>query len=209
MFEPMLPLRLAHVTSELVLRNAATSVAMWTEAVSRTAEFWVQMAGQAADSLTSATKSSRKTTRSWYRHPDATPTLFPFAAFTDLPMQAFVAQWGAMIRSAATAPTSAPFMGPLAGMLTPPNTPSFGMLAPWQTWLRLFPLPTSATTWPMAAALMAAGMPQGAAWPTAEAGAHVLAATQKAVQGIEEIFASYRSEGGHALAQITWAGRVH
>ena len=55
---------------------------------------------------------------------------------------------------------------------------------------------------PAAAALMTAGVSHRVAWPTAKAGAAALDAAHIAARSVERAFSSYRSDGGHAVAQI-------
>jgi 2,4-dienoyl-CoA reductase-like NADH-dependent reductase (Old Yellow Enzyme family) len=73
--------------------------------------------------------------------------------------------------------------------------------------MKMMAAPAGTPAWPMAFALLACGMPQRAAWSTAEAGAHANEASRKAAEGLEQMFSAYRSDGGHAIAQILWAGR--
>jgi hypothetical protein len=83
---------------------------------------------------------------------------------------------------------------------------------PWQAfllWQRLFFSPQSTAASPMASVFMSWGMPASAAWPVAEAGVHALEATMKAAEGMQELFSSYRSEGGHATAQIVRTWKLH
>jgi hypothetical protein len=69
----------------------------------------------------------------------------------------------------------------------------------------MFPLGTQPMAWPMAYSMMAVGVPRSVAWPTAEANAAALDAAETATRSINNAFSSYRSTGGHALAQIAYA----
>ncbi len=208
MFDPFMPLQLAQAASRLMLHNTASSMALWTDATRQSTAYWANVANTAANDLTPAALR-RKTTRSWYRHPDAIASPFPFVATAWSPFQPFAEPMAAMMRAAPAMPFMSAFMGPATGIFAPQVAAPFDLMAPWQAWLRLFPRPSGIPAWPMAAVLMAAGMPQRAAWPTAEASAHVIAAAQQTAKGVEEMFASYRSEGGHAQVLIGRSGRVH
>ena len=57
-------------------------------------------------------------------------------------------------------------------------------------------------SWPMAFFLIGAGVPQRSAWTAAEANAGLIEATRRTAAATEAAFSTYRSEGGHATAQI-------
>jgi hypothetical protein len=75
-------------------------------------------------------------------------------------------------------------------------------MSPVTAWWGMFPLRGNPATWPMAYALMTAGMPRSVAWPTAEANAAALDAAEAATDSLNDVFATYRSESGYAVAQI-------
>lgn len=238
MFDPMLPMRLAQMTGEMMWRQSAANAQMWSQMMTGGAGMWgLPAAGNDAD-----LRGSRRTVRSWYRQPDTESVSPPWAmiwqanplamlmsnpapasmppAATDMPA-ALMAAWQPWLRFwSQSAPQqanplsmlmSSPAMAAMPSMPKLPGLPGMpaAMMAAWQPWLGLWSQAAPPQSWPMAMMLMGAGFPQAAAWPTAEAGAHVLAATAKAVEGIEQMFASYRSDGGHAIAQIVRPRRFH
>jgi hypothetical protein len=81
---------------------------------------------------------------------------------------------------------------------TGPTTTS----SPVAAWWGMFPLNANPATWPMAYSLMNVGVPKTVAWPAAEANAAALEAAEVATASINEVFASYRSDSGHAVARI-------
>jgi hypothetical protein len=74
---------------------------------------------------------------------------------------------------------------------------------PFQAWLGLFPFASAPAAWPMAFMMIASGMPSSVAWPTAEANVAAIDAAGAAAVTVRQAFASYRSEGGHTLRQIS------
>jgi hypothetical protein len=79
------------------------------------------------------------------------------------------------------------------------NSPMF---APARAWWGLFPLQGNPSSWPMAYAMMSAGVPRAVAMPTAEANVAAMDAAQLAQQSISRTFSSYRSDGGHAVSPM-------
>lgn len=61
--------------------------------------------------------------------------------------------------------------------------------------------------WPMAYSMIAQGVPDSVAWPTAEANAAVLDATAVLTEQAQQTFASYQSAGGFAMAHV-WAPKT-
>lgn len=110
--------------------------------------------------------------RSWYRHPDG-------------PRRATSPTGMAMLPAFA-------WMSPTAGN----QAEAWAMLwtAPWR---RDMPL----GAWPMAFWMVALGMPQSVALPTARANVAALEAAQTAASAVST-FVSFRSDGGHALAEV-------
>ncbi len=82
------------------------------------------------------------------------------------------------------------------------------MFAPVRAWWSLFPLQGNPASWPMAYAMMSAGVPRAVALPTAEANVAAMDAADAATASIDRAFSSYRSDSGFAVAQIvspkTW-----
>jgi hypothetical protein len=79
------------------------------------------------------------------------------------------------------------------------NSPMF---APVRAWWGLFPLEGPPASWPMAYAMMTAGVPRTVALPAAEANAAAMDAADVAKQSIDRAFSSYRSDSGFAVSQI-------
>jgi hypothetical protein len=80
------------------------------------------------------------------------------------------------------------------------NSPMF---APARAWWGMFPLQGNPASWPMAYAMMTAGVPRAVAMPTAEANIAAMDAAQLATQSIDRaFFPSYRSEGGYAVSPM-------
>jgi hypothetical protein len=75
-------------------------------------------------------------------------------------------------------------------------------------WFGMFPLNATPSSWPMAYAFMAAGIPRSVAWPAAEANDAVLDAAEAATASFNSAFANYRSESGYAMAQIVSPRRL-
>jgi len=191
MLDPLLALKLTQATTEAAMSNAATMMSVWSETATTMLDFWGGLAGAAVAATPAPTR--RSTARSWYRQPEPTPPpmspLFPFWSWQPTPPPAHHQAFA------------------MPGMPFAPSTDF--PFNPWQAWAKFLPVQLSTPAWPMAFAFMAGGMPAAAAWPTAEASAHVMEASRKATQGVEQMFASYRSEGGHALAQIFWPKHLH
>ena len=76
------------------------------------------------------------------------------------------------------------------------------MFAPVRAWWGLFPLEGNPSSWPMAYAMMTAGVPRSVALPTAEANVAAMDAAEAAKASIDHAFGAYRSESGFAVAQI-------
>jgi hypothetical protein len=76
------------------------------------------------------------------------------------------------------------------------------LFAPMRAWWGLFPLEGNPASWPMAYAMMTAGVPRAVALPAAEANMAAMDAAEAASTSIDRAFSSYRSESGFAVAQI-------
>lgn len=86
------------------------------------------------------------------------------------------------------------------------------MFAPMRAWWGLFPLQGNPASWPMAYAMMSAGVPRAVALPTAEANVAAMEAADAAKASIDHAFSSYRSDSGFAVSQViapkTWLGSL-
>lgn len=69
-------------------------------------------------------------------------------------------------------------------------------------WLSMTPFGRSPMVLQMAYAMMAFGVPRSVAMPAAEANAAVFDAAEVAAAPIKDAFANYRTDGGHASAQV-------
>jgi hypothetical protein len=76
------------------------------------------------------------------------------------------------------------------------------MFAPMRAWWGMFPLEGNPASWPMAYAMMTAGVPRAVALPAAEANMAAMDAAEVATTSMDRVFSSYRSESGFAMAQI-------
>jgi len=117
-------------------------------------------------------------------------------------------------RSAVTAPvvsTAAPST-PLDFVRMTNAWAASPMFAPIRAWWGLFPLEGNPVSWPMAYAMMSAGVPRAVAMPAAEANVAAMDAADAATQSIDRAFSSYRSDSGFAVAQVispkNWLGAL-
>ena len=77
-------------------------------------------------------------------------------------------------------------------------------LTPMTVWWNLMPANAVPTSWPMAYAFMSSGVPRAVAWPAAEANAAMIDAAEAAAETVNTAFASYRSESGYTMAQMSY-----
>jgi hypothetical protein len=80
---------------------------------------------------------------------------------------------------------------------------------PFTFWMRALPLEGNPAAWPMALAMMGYGLPRSVAYPLAGANTAALEAVTSAGRAIDEHwrdFSAYRSDGGHATAQVRIVG---
>lgn len=84
-----------------------------------------------------------------------------------------------------------------------------GPNGPYAQWTKTFApyFPWPAMTWaymqtPLTAMLMQSGMPYTVAAPSAKASTYAMDAADAAREQIEHVYASYRTDGGHAAAQL-------
>lgn len=116
------------------------------------------------------------------------------------PMAAFgwpIPQWPAT----PPATTQFPFQAPANPYMSNPYMSNPFMANPYMAMFNMFPFAAATPAgpaWPMAFMMIAAGMPQSVAWPTAKANAAVMDAADVAAVSVHKAFSSYRSEGGHA-----------
>lgn len=81
-----------------------------------------------------------------------------------------------------------------------------GPYAQWaKTFAPFFPWPVmtwAMTQMPLTAMLLSTGMPYSVASPSAKAGTCAMDAAEAARQQMQNVYAAYRSDGGHAAAQL-------
>ena len=82
------------------------------------------------------------------------------------------------------------------------------MFAPIRAWWNLFPLQGNPASWPMAYAMMTAGVPRAVALPAAEANVAAMDAAEAASSSIDHMLSSYRSESGFAVAQVVVSSKA-
>jgi hypothetical protein len=213
MLDIFLPMRMAQVFSEMAFRNVNTAMSLWTDGANRAVSGWSEPSGGTRDD---------RTVRSWYRQPDAPsrPALpfsgygfgYPSVSPPAFPPVAQFAPWLGWVEMMGSGMNSGlgGKGGTGAGSCMMPASPAASLAlwqAPMQAWMRMMSSMPGGAASPIAFGLMAFGMPRAAAWPTAEASAHAIEASRKAAEGLEQMFSTYRSDGGHAIAQIIWAGR--
>lgn len=77
------------------------------------------------------------------------------------------------------------------------------MFAPIRAWWSLFPFDSNPASWPMAHAMMTAGVPRSVAVPAAEANMAAMDAAQVAQASVSRAFSAYRTESGYAVSPIS------
>lgn len=183
MLDARLQARLAQNYADAAVGYTNASVAAMSAIANRTLAFWMPAPE------TRQTPSGRRDHLSWFdgqrasRRPEpaSTDALNPWAAFNF---------WTSAMTSAMQPRPTNPSMMAMAM--------SFGPFAAW--WSQALGTPNFA--WPMAYQMIASGVPESVAWPTAEANAAVLDAAVAVKQEVEQAFASYQSAGGFAMAHI-------
>lgn len=78
-------------------------------------------------------------------------------------------------------------------------------MQPWDVWMSMTPFGRPPVVLQMAYAMMAFGVPREVAMPTAEANLAAIDAAETAAKPFKDAFSTYRSDGGHATAQIKYA----
>lgn len=123
--------------------------------------------------------------RSWYRHPDAPSRTQPYGTmglFGWMPMNA------------------QNFAG--LGHTGVPSGVGAPMLDPFSLWVKAWPLQGNPASWPMAFMMMGMGMSRSVAYPLAQANTAAIEAVNTTTRAADEAFSRYRSDSGHATAQI-------
>lgn len=165
--------RMAMSSAEAAAGYAKAAVAAYVDFTSQVMGFWANT----FDSMMGTAQP-----RSWYRHPDAPGRSQPVGT-----------------SGAAWMPMMAPgFAGAGFG-----NVGAAGaILNPFSLWMQAWPLQGNPAAWPMAFMLMGMGVSRSVAYPLAEANTAAVEAVNSATRVAQESFSRYRSDGGHATAQI-------
>lgn len=178
MLEPNAQSRYVQSCADAAFGYFAAASSAWMEAAKRPMEFW----GSTLEAM-----APKPEPRSWYRHPDERKP-------APLPTPFWPMSWG----PAAATPMQAWFAAPPAGLPMAMAWPA-NLLSPW---LAMMSSPRAMTAWPMAMMMISFGVPESVARPAADANAAALDATRIASEAIDRAFSAYRSEGGHASAQV-------
>lgn len=162
--------RFARCWSEAMFGYAhAASAAAWIM-TNRTLAFW----GEATRSMAEAARPPRPETsaESWFRPGPVRNAL--------LPQPATPQTWAFPRFDPASLGHASPF--------TPAAFPS-----PFAFWFSMFPLKGPPASWPMAFGLIASGVPQAIAWPTAQANMSMLDAADAAKTAVDTMLATCSS----------------
>lgn len=189
-------MRSIHDTNTRIARSSADAVAGYTTAaLAAYADFATQALGLWAQTIDAMMPKPEP--RSWYRHPDQpghdAGLVQPFAwmGFAAQPAQAWGQIYGQVWQHALGRPASL-------------GTAGFPAFNPFELWMRAWPLQGNPAAWPMAFALIGAGVSRQVAYPMADANVAVIDAVSTATRATHEQFSRYRSDGGHATAQIIY-----
>lgn len=186
MLDARLQSRLTQNYTDAATGYANASMAAFSAAADRAMAFWsLALPGKPEP-------AGRRDHLSWYHggSPARAPASFdvfdPWAGFN---------AWTTAVSSAMQPKAAAPGMMFMAMAFTP--------FAAW--WGNALKAPNFA--WPMAYSMIASGVPESVAWPTAEANAAVMDATGSVTREVQHAFSSYQSAGGYATAHI-WPPKV-
>lgn len=179
--------RIARSSAEAVTGYANAAVAAYADFASQALGLWAQ---------TIDAMLPKPEPRSWYRHPDQrqAPTLsaqpFAWMGLPAQPAQAWSQIYGQFWQHALGKPAV-------------PSAVGYAVdFNPFTLWMRAWPLQGNPAAWPMAFALMGAGWSRNVAYPMAQANVAAIDAASTAARAAQQQFATYRSDGGHATAQI-------
>lgn len=138
----------------------AAGAAYWAMA-DQAMSFW----GEAARGMADATKSKPAAVESWYRPPQPVRTALLPAVMQPQPAWGFPRFDGAF---------------PFGGHATASRSP-------FDLWFDMLPVQGSPAAWPMAVAMLSAGVPKSVAWPTAEANVAMMSAAEAAKETWNEV----------------------
>lgn len=225
MFDPQLQARFAKSCTDAALGYANATTAAYSDLFTRGCNFWLDImqssvagAGSERPAATASPSPAASTNR---MKGFAQPCAFtaPAFSFSDMTTSANpLAAWNAWLTNAWTAnPWTAntaaanPWTA-WASVLPNPwaafGKPSSQMMTPFTAWMDMLQGRGSAHAWPMALAMMSAGVPSGVAWPTAEANMAALDAADVAKKSVNQALSTFRSGGGHASTPVWTADAV-
>ncbi len=185
MLEADKQMRFANSCADAALGYAAAATAAYGALANQMIEMWKQVLPPAPEPEPT----------SWYRHPDLPKRgETPFALLPWAPFLAAAQAPGMQLALPFGQSAANPY---LALMNTWTAAPA-AMLDFWG-------MNRAPIAWPMAFMMMAAGFPRSVAVPTAEANAAVLDAAGLAGEALQNVYARYRSDGGHAAAHVIYA----
>lgn len=168
--------RIAASSVEAATGYATAAVAAYVDLTGQMLGMWAQ----AVDTMMGGAAQPK----SWYRHPDQprAGAAAPFNPFAFAPWTLAAAGSGQSFGSTGAA-----------------SLPAFN---PFAVWMNAWPLQGNPVAWPMAFAMMGMGVSRSVAYPLAQANMAAMDAVKAAGDAVEEGFSSYRSDGGHASAQV-------
>lgn len=176
MFDLSVQTRIARSSGLAAIDYGAAGNQAGFEAVNALIGFWSDVLSQPV---------SDAEPRSWYRPPAES------ASATNRTADDWAKPSRAMFPSATPPrPASAAYPDPVTAQMTA-----------WQSMLTN-PWKLSPLSWPMAFMMMSSGLPESVAVPTASANAAAADAAIAATAAVRDAVSSYRSDGGHAVAQV-------
>lgn len=170
--------RAARSSSDAMTGYASAALAAYSELAAQSFSWWARALSPPA---------AEDEPRSWYRHPDAaarTPQRAAMPAFSPFGWS----PWTLPVQSAM------PWLGASGMPRAMPN--------PFTLWLGAWPLQGNPAAWPMAFAMMSFGVSRQVAFPLANANVAAIDAVNVTGRLMEETFCTYRTDGGHASAQV-------
>lgn len=176
MFDATVQTRIARSSGLAAIDYGAAANQAGFEAMNAVISFWSDVLSQPV---------SDAAPRSWYRPPVES------ASASNRSADDWEKPSRAMFPSAVPQrPAPAHYPDPVAAQMTA-----------WQSMLTN-PWKLTPMAWPMAFMMMASGLPESVAVPTASANAAATDAMLAATAAVNDAVSSYRSDGGHAVAQI-------
>lgn len=194
--------RIAKSSAEAASGYATAAFVAYAEMASQTMNFW-------AKTIEASLPKKEPEPRSWYRRPADIPApparrSQPSYMAASYPAPSFMGPtyfgWPML-----AAPAPAATMFGAAG-LNPFNLAARSPFDMWNAWLRMWPLQGPPACWPMAFAMMGAGVSRDVAYPAARANVAMLDVVSTAAEAVRAPFSSYHSDNGYASAQMIIKG---